>query len=124
MNKAESTPSFLGHHVLAEFNECSLEVLNNHQFLKELMEESAVIAGATIVKSVFHQFSPFGTSGVVVIEESHFAIHTWPEHNYAAIDLFTCNVGMDFMKAYEHLASGLKSKDHSYALHKRGIINS
>jgi S-adenosylmethionine decarboxylase proenzyme len=45
---------------------------------------------ATIVQDVFHQFSPHGVSGVVVISESHFAIHTWPEYGYAAVDLFTC----------------------------------
>ena len=44
---------------------------------------------ATIVRDVFHQFSPHGISGVVVIAESHLAIHTWPEHGYAAVDLFS-----------------------------------
>src|SRR5438876_6967257 len=43
-------------------------------------------AQATIVDVVFHEFNPFGISGVVVIAESHLSIHTWPEYRYAAVD--------------------------------------
>ena len=53
--------------------------------------EAAKKAKVTIVEKCFHKFSPYGVSGVVVIAESHLAIHTWPEHNYAAVDFFTCN---------------------------------
>jgi S-adenosylmethionine decarboxylase len=51
---------------------------------------------------VFHQFAPWGISGVVVIAESHLAIHIWPENRYAAIDVFTCgeNVRVDAASAY------------------------
>jgi len=44
-----------------------------------------------VVKTTIHSFSPIGVSGVVVIQESHIAIHTWPEYNYVAIDIFTCS---------------------------------
>ncbi len=54
------------------------------------MNEAAEISGATIVQSVFHMFSPHGVSGVVVVAESHLAIHTWPEYGYAAVDYFSC----------------------------------
>lgn len=52
-------------------------------------------SGATIVTETFRQFEPHGVSGVVVIAESHVAIHTWPEHGYAAVDLFTCGDSVD-----------------------------
>ena len=123
MSEKESLTEYLGHHVLAEYRDCSLDVLNNQELLQSSMEEAAELAGATIVKSVFHQFSPMGISGVVVIQESHFAIHSWPEHNYAAVDLFTCNTGMDFMKAYNYLVKIFGSKDHDYKVHKRGVLN-
>ena len=54
------------------------------------MCEAALAAGATIVTKTFHTFSPHGVSGAVIIAESHLAIHTWPEHGYAAVDYFSC----------------------------------
>lgn len=54
------------------------------------MLEATRRTGATILGHHFHRFTPHGVSGVVVLAESHFAIHTWPEHGYAALDLFTC----------------------------------
>lgn len=54
------------------------------------MNQAVRAAGATVVASVFQPFEPHGVSGVVVIEESHISIHTWPEHGYAAVDFYTC----------------------------------
>ncbi len=55
------------------------------------LREAAVTAGATILHSHFHHFSPNGgVSGVVVLAESHISIHTWPERGFAAIDIFMC----------------------------------
>ncbi|MBU6499027.1 MAG: adenosylmethionine decarboxylase [Rhodospirillales bacterium] len=55
------------------------------------LREAAIIAGATILHSHFHHFSPNGgVSGVVVLAESHISIHTWPERDFAAVDLFMC----------------------------------
>jgi S-adenosylmethionine decarboxylase len=53
--------------------------------------EAALAAGATILHSHFHHFSPNGgVSGVVVLAESHISIHTWPERQFAAVDIFMC----------------------------------
>lgn len=112
----------LGLHILMEFNECTAEVLNDLAFLEDAMNKAAEVSKATIIKSVFHQFSPQGVTGVVVVAESHLAIHTWPEHGYAAVDFFTCNSEMDYMKAYDFLKEQLNSKDHSYKSITRGII--
>ena len=112
----------LGLHILMEFNECSIDILNDLKLLETTMNEAALASKATIIKSVFHQFSPQGVTGVVVVAESHLAIHTWPEHGYAAVDFFTCNVGMDYNKAYELLVEKLQSKNHNYQSVKRGLI--
>ena len=53
------------------------------------VEIAAQKSGATIINSSFHTFEPQGVSGVVIIAESHFTIHAWPEHDYAAVDIFT-----------------------------------
>jgi S-adenosylmethionine decarboxylase len=59
------------------------------------MVDAALEAGAEIREVAFHKFSPQGVSGVVVISESHLAIHTWPELGYAAVDVFTCGDTVD-----------------------------
>src|SRR5713226_8642681 len=69
----------LGRHLLLELFDCDLESINNLEGVKGALVEAARRAQATIVDVVFHEFNPFGISGVVVIAESHLAIHTWPE---------------------------------------------
>ena len=96
--------SALGNHILVEFTGCSPEILNDVSLIEGLMNKAAEKADATIINSTFHHFSPIGVSGVVVIQESHLAIHSWPEYGYAAVDLFTCGdeinpwISFDFLK--------------------------
>ncbi len=80
----------LGNHILAEFYDCDPGMLNEPEIIERAMNEAAEVSGATIVQSVFHMFSPHGVSGVVVVAESHLAVHTWPEYGYAAVDYFSC----------------------------------
>jgi len=80
----------LGRHLLLELYDCSSEILNNLETVKATLVEAAKRAEATIIDVVFHEFNPFGISGVVVIAESHLSIHTWPEYRYAAVDIFSC----------------------------------
>lgn len=99
----------LGRHILVEFYGCSQEVLNDAVQLEKLVVQAAKDAGATVLNSTFHHFAPVGTSGVVVIQESHLAIHTWPEFQYAAVDLFTCGTSIDPWDSFESLRIGLQS---------------
>ena len=80
----------LGRHLLLELFDCDLDAINNLHGVKQTLVEAARRAQATIVDVVFHEFNPFGISGVVVIAESHLSIHTWPEYRYAAVDIFSC----------------------------------
>ncbi len=82
--------NFLGRHILAEFYECDPAMLNDTGAIERAMNEAAAASGATVVQSVFHMFSPHGVSGVVVVAESHLAVHTWPEYGFAAVDYFAC----------------------------------
>lgn len=83
-------PSPLGRHWLIELYDCDPRALGRESLVEDVLCEAAHRAGATVVCSTFHQFAPQGVSGVVVIQESHLTIHTWPEYGYAALDLFTC----------------------------------
>lgn len=98
----------LGRHVLAEYFNCDKELLNDPQKLEQFMQEAAKKANATVISSSFRTFEPFGVSGVVIVAESHLAIHTWPEYGFAAVDFFTCGDTSNPWKAHEFLKSVLK----------------
>lgn len=111
----------LGSHYLAEFHGCDAGVLNDMPAVERAMLRAADLAGATVVQPVFHQFSPHGVSGVVVVAESHFAIHTWPEHGYAAVDLFTCG-HVDHGSALAYLQTALGARDFTFVMIERGLV--
>ena len=80
---------FAGTHLLVDLWDATN--LDNPEEIDRILCEAAVVAGATILHSHFHHFSPNGgVSGVVVLAESHISIHTWPERNFAALDIFMC----------------------------------
>jgi S-adenosylmethionine decarboxylase proenzyme len=112
----------LGRHLLAEYHGCDPKVLNDLDRIKEFMLDAASRCGATVLDSSFHYFSPHGVSGVVVIAESHLAIHTWPEYEYAAVDIFTCGITVDPWTAFHHLRLSLNSKECSVREIVRGEV--
>src|SRR2546426_1053416 len=67
----------LGRHILVELYECDREYLNDTRKIRDVMVEAAKVARCHVIKDFFHKFSPHGVSGVVVVSESHLAIHTW-----------------------------------------------
>ncbi|HEX8012820.1 MAG TPA: adenosylmethionine decarboxylase [Casimicrobiaceae bacterium] len=91
-----------GSQVVLDLYDCETTHLDDLAWVKRTLINAARAAGATIVETVFHKFSPWGISGVVVIAESHLAIHIWPENRYAAVDVFTCGakVRMDVASAF------------------------
>ena len=110
----------LGQHVLVELYGCNTELLDEVLSIEKTMCEAAEKSQATIINVSFHHFSPYGVSGVVVIQESHLAIHTWPEYGYAAIDIFTCGDSVDPWVAYEYLKEALQAESGSTMELKRG----
>lgn len=101
----------LGRHVLAEVYGCSFDILNDVRKVEAIMVNAALEAGAEIREVVFHKFSPQGVSGVVVISESHLAIHTWPELGYAAVDVFTCGDRVNPWDAVNYLKENFCAED-------------
>ncbi len=94
---------YLGKQVILEMYDCDAAILNDKQEIGRLMLEAAELAKATVVQQCFHEYSPHGISGTVVIAESHLNIHTWPEHAFAAVDIFTCGDDLDALAACNHL---------------------
>ncbi|MDD3839483.1 MAG: adenosylmethionine decarboxylase [Clostridia bacterium] len=113
----------LGRHILVEFYNCDKEILNDREMIEQYMNQAALQAKATIVKSVFHMFNPWGISGAVIIQESHLTIHTWPEYGYAAVDLFTCGDEVDPWVAFDYLNKKLKAEKNEASEVSRGLVD-
>jgi S-adenosylmethionine decarboxylase len=79
---------FAGMHLLVDLWDASQ--LDDPAHIDAMLREAALAADATILHSHFHNFTGGGVSGVLVLAESHISIHTWPERNFAAIDIFMC----------------------------------
>lgn len=95
--------------------------LDNADFLKHIIERAAVLAGATVILSNYHVFSEGGgISGMTLLAESHISIHTWPERQFAAVDLFMCG-NADPMIAAEHIGYCLGAKGREVRLLQRGM---
>jgi S-adenosylmethionine decarboxylase len=112
----------LGKHLLLELKDCDTGLLNDMEYLREVLSDVARLIGATVIKDSFYQFSPQGISGVVIIAESHLSIHTWPEYGFAAVDVFTCGEVIEPVKAVKPMADRLKAKSTSYIELKRGVL--
>jgi S-adenosylmethionine decarboxylase len=113
----------LGNHLIIELYDCKSEIINDLHKVEDILMESVNISGAEIITPVFHKFNPHGVSGVVVIAESHFSIHTWPEYGYCAVDIFTCGDTIDSQKALTFMKKAFEAKSISVVETKRGILN-
>jgi S-adenosylmethionine decarboxylase proenzyme len=105
-NNAQQSGCALGRQMTVEFYDCDAGILTDAGRMEQIFVSAAKRSGATVISSHFHSFMPQGVSGVVVISESHFAVHAWPEHEYAAVDLFTCGENVDFNCAAESIVNG------------------
>ncbi len=112
----------LGRHLLLELFDCDSDAINNLESVKGALVEAAKRAQATIVDVVFHEFNPFGISGVVVIAESHLSIHTWPEYRYAAVDIFSCGEVLQPSVAANYLVEQFGAERASVVELQRGMF--
>ncbi|RKQ29915.1 adenosylmethionine decarboxylase [Oceanobacillus halophilus] len=111
----------MGRHVIAELWECNVEKLNDMGLIERIFVDAALKAGAEIREVAFHKFAPYGVSGVVIISESHLTIHSFPEHGYASIDVYTCGDIIDPNVAAEYIALELESKSYERVELPRGM---
>jgi S-adenosylmethionine decarboxylase len=111
----------LGIHLLLELRECNPQLLNNIDFIRDALIDTAQKVGATIVGESFHRFSPQGVTGILAIAESHISIHTWPELGYAAADIFACGTAFLPKEAADMLVEKLESRDSEITEITRGL---
>ena len=101
---------------------CDREILKNSDYVRNTFKEAVKISNATVVAEKFHNFSPHGLTGVSVITESHISIHTWPEHGYVAVDVFSCSDKVDYKKIISYLKVHFFSDKTKCKKIKRGKI--
>lgn len=109
--------------ILIDLYECDRERLLYEDQIREAMLKAAGLMGAEVIGDSFHTFKPWGVSGTVTIAESHLAVHTWPEFNFAAVTFETCGNHMDHRKAYKFLVRFFGAKSPSMTLQKRGFMD-
>jgi len=80
----------LGRHCILDVYDSNPDHLNNEDFIKEAIQKAVTRSGATLLQLISHKFEPQGVTALALLSESHISVHTWPELNYAAIDVFTC----------------------------------
>lgn len=113
----------LGNHLIVELYDCNPEVINSSSSVEEKLLGAVRISGAHMVQSVIHEFNPHGVSGVIVIEESHISVHTWPEYGYCALDIFTCGEEIDYYSALHYLKEEFQAGNLSVTEMKRGLLD-
>ena len=111
----------LGTHIIVELSECDARILADVDLVNNILVTAAKEAGAEVLQTAFHRFTPQGVSGVVVIAESHLSIHTWPEYGYAAMDIYTCGDHTDPWKACRYAAEKFGAKQMLTTEVRRGL---
>lgn len=99
----------VGNHLVVEAWQCPQDLLNDPGRIRRAIAESISAGEATLIDVCVHQFSPHGVTATATLAESHIALHTWPEHGYAALDLFFCGSGNPH-KAMEVLQNALQAQ--------------
>ena len=113
----------LGRHLLVDLYGCDPDLLDDLSYIETQLRAAAKAAGARVLGAAFHHFSPHGVTGVLVVQESHLAIHTWPERGYAAVDLFTCGSEIDPWVAYQTLKKAFAATRDNAVEVSRGLLD-
>ena len=99
-------------HLLLELYRCDCEKLNDESFLRCILNRASKLANATVLNLISNKFEPQGVTAIALLAESHISIHTWPESNYSAVDIFTCGQNMMPELASQYLIESLMAKEH------------
>ena len=112
----------LGKHAILDLSGCSPEIIGNNALVQEILCSTAQIAKITIVGDLERHFEPNGYTAILLLEESHLSIHTWPEYNYVSVDLYSCNLNTDFEAVKNFLVEQMKAEKVTYTLIDRGFF--
>ena len=99
-------------HFLLELYRCDYEKLNDESFLRCTLNNAAKLANARVLNLISNKFEPHGVTAIALLAESHLSIHTWPEMQYSAVDIFTCGQNMKPDISCKYLIQALMAEEH------------
>ena len=109
-------------HLMVDLHGCPFDLLNDVEALRESLLRAAEIAETSVLGEAFHKFEPQGVSGLLLVSESHLAVHTWPEHGHAAADVFTCGNKQAAQRAAQFLVDAFQAQQHTISRVDRGVL--
>jgi S-adenosylmethionine decarboxylase len=115
-------PITLGHHWIVDLHGCPASLLNDHDLIRNRLKETTERYGLSLLQIVSNRFEPQGVTAVGLLAESHLSIHTWPEHCYAAVDIFTCGSDQNLRAACVFIAASLQAKESTVLRLQRGVL--
>lgn len=112
--------SEVGMHIIIDLFGCNSSLADDINYIKDTLYKLVEILPAKVCKDVFHKFKPLGVSGAIIISSSHLTVHTWPEHNYIGVDIFTCSGECDYRAVVDFLCKQFGSTNYILKKLKRG----
>ena len=106
-------------HILLDLYNCNFLKLNDESFIRCTLNNAAKLANAKVLDLISNKFEPQGVTAIALLAESHLSIHTWPESNYSAIDIFTCGPNMKPDVAGKYLIKALMAQEHMLRVIRR-----
>ena len=105
------TTGIKGYHILADLWGCPPEKVNEAGRLEEILTETTNKVGFRVVGKSFYQFTPNGATGVILLETSHISVHSWPEFDFVALDVYSCSGKTKAKKAISYLVEALNPEE-------------
>lgn len=111
----------IGIHLVGDLQGVSPEKISHTDTIQEIMESAVKFGKLTKIRSYYHQFTPSGVSGIILLAESHLSFHTWPEYGLVALDIFTCGPTENAESAMEYILGKLTPSSIEYKRIERGV---
>lgn len=112
-----------GKHMICDLSNIkNVELLNSMEKLTEMFDEICKTHQYNVLHRTHHQFEPQGITILYMLSESHLSIHTFPEKNYAALDLYTCREYPDdnvYLDIQEYLKKMFESEGDQFKIIER-----
>jgi S-adenosylmethionine decarboxylase len=112
----------MGIHIIAEIHGVRPGKISKVEDVQPILDKTLTKFGLNVISSTFHQFQPYGVSGVYLLGESHLSIHTWPEYGYVALDIFTCRDDDSALNVFDAIVKKLQPKSVEKQIIRREIL--
>lgn len=114
---------FLGNVYLLDLFECDYNCVNSTKTIVKALKKIIKESNLGLVKIINHKYEPQGVTSIAIIQESHIAIHSWPEHNFLSIDIFSCSKEiLNLEKIIKDAKRLFKAKRFTHKIISRPVI--